>query len=210
MTMVRSNLLRLAILSFLALSQLLSLIAEDKLGQAVELYQSRKYSEAEAALREVLGEDPGNSRAHHTLGLVLMELKNYGDAASEFQKAVEAGPATDAMQVDLARACVELKDWDKAEAALRAAKEINSENPEIYYLRGRVAAGRKDYASAAADFEKAIELNPGHAYAHYYVGIAYNELKRRDKTVQHFNIFLKLAPDAPEAKKVESLLRALR
>jgi tetratricopeptide (TPR) repeat protein len=114
------------------------------------------------------------------------------------------------MQVDLARAYVELKDWDKAEAALRAAQEINADNPEIHYLRGRVAAARKNYAAAAADFEKAIELNPRHAYAHYYAGIAYNSLKRPDKTVQHFNIFLKLAPDAPEAEKVQSLLRALR
>jgi tetratricopeptide (TPR) repeat protein len=208
--MLQSNLLRLGILSFLALSQLLPVIAEDKLGRAVELYESQKYSEAEAALREVLAEEPGNSRARHTLGLALLALKNYGEAANELQKAVEAGGASDTLQVDLARAYVELKDWDKAEAALRAAEEIKSDNPDIYYYRGMVAAGRKDYTAAAAGFEKAIELNPSHAYAHYYAGLAYNSLRRSDKTVQHFTIFLKLAPDAPEAKKVESLLRSLR
>jgi tetratricopeptide (TPR) repeat protein len=208
--MLRGNLLRFAILSFLAMSQLLPLVAQDKLGQAVALYESKKYREAEAALREVLAEQPDNSRARHTLGLVLMELENHGEAANELQKAVEAGPATDAMQVDLARAYVELKEWDKAEAALRAAEAIKSDNPDIHYYRGRVAAARKDYAAAVAGYEKAIELNPRHAYAHYYAGIAYNQLKRADKTVQHFSIFLKLAPDAPEAKKVESLLRALR
>jgi tetratricopeptide (TPR) repeat protein len=208
--MLQSNLLRLGILSFLALSQLLPVIAEDKLGRAVELYESQKYSEAEAALREVLAEEPGNSRARHTLGLALLGLKNYGEAANELQKAVEAGPATDTMHVDLAHAYVELKEWDKAEAALRAAEEIKSDNPDIHYYRGRVAAARNDYAAAVAGYEKAIEVNPRHAYAHYYAGIAYNQLKRSDKTVQHFSIFLKLAPDSPEAKKVESLLRALR
>ena len=208
--MLQSNLLRLGILSFLALSQLLPVIAVDKLSQAAELYEAKKYSEAEAALREVLAEEPGNSRARHTLGLALLGLKNYGEAANEIQKAIEAGPATDTMHVDLAHAYVELKEWDKAEAALRAAEEIKSDNPDIHYYRGRVAAARKDYAAAVTGYEKAIELNPRHAYAHYYAGIAYNQLKRADKTVQHFSIFLKLAPDSPEAKKVESLLRALR
>ena len=208
--MVRTNLARIAVLSLLALSQLLPLIAEDKLSQAIELYESKKYRDAETTLREVLVEDSNNSRARHTLGLVLLELDNAGEAAAELQKAVELGPATDKLQVDLARANVKLKEWDKAEAALKAAEEIKSDNPDIPYYHGMVAAARNDYTSAAADFEKAIELNPGNAYAHYYAGLAYNSIKRRDKTVEHLEAFLKLAPEAPEAKKVQSVLRAVR
>jgi tetratricopeptide (TPR) repeat protein len=208
--MVRTNLARIAVLSLLALSQLLPLIAEDKLSQAIELYESKKYRDAETTLREVLVEDSSNSRARHTLGLVLLELDNAGEAAAELQKAVELGPATDKLQVDLARANVKLKEWDKAEAALKAAEEIKSDNPDIPYYRGMVAAAHKDYAASAANFEKAIELNPNNAYAHYYAGLAYNALKRSDKTVQHLDAFLRLAPDAPEAKKVQSLLRSFR
>ena len=208
--MVRSNLSRIAILSLLALSQLIPLIAEDKLSQAIELYESKKYRDAETLLREVLVEDSSNSRARHTLGVVLLELDNAGEAAAELQKAVEIGPATDKLQVDMARACVKLKEWDKAEDALKAAEEIKSDNPDIPYYRGMVAAARKDYAASAANFEKAIELNPNNAYAHYYAGLAYNALKRSDKTVQHLDAFLRLAPDAPEAKKVQSVLRSFR
>ena len=208
--MVRTNLARIAVLSLLALSQLLPLIAEDKLSQAIELYESKKYRDAETTLREVLVEDSSNSRARHTLGLVLLELDNAGEAAAELQKAVELGPATDKLQVDLARANVKLKEWDKAEAALKAAEEIKSDNPDIPYYRGMVAAAHKDYAASAANFEKAIELNPNNAYAHYYAGLAYNALKRSDKTVQHLDAFLRLAPNAPEAKKVQSVLRSFR
>jgi tetratricopeptide (TPR) repeat protein len=208
--MVRSNLSRIAILSLLALSQLIPLIAEDKLSQAIELYESKKYRDAETLLREVLVEDSSNSRARHTLGVVLLELDNAGEAAAELQKAVEIGPATDKLQVDMARACVKLKEWDKAETALKAAEEIKSDNPDVPYYRGMVAAARKDYAASAANFEKAIELNPNNAYAHYYAGLAYNALKRSDKTVQHLDAFLRLAPDAPEAKKVQSVLRSFR
>jgi len=148
--MVRTNLARIAVLSLLALSQLLPLIAEDKLSQAIELYESKKYRDAETTLREVLVEDSSNSRARHTLGLVLLELDNAGEAAAELQKAVELGPATDKLQVDLARANVKLKEWDKAEAALKAAEEIKSDNPDIPYYRGMVAAAHKDYAASAA------------------------------------------------------------
>ena len=66
-----------------------------------------------------------------------------------------------------------------------------------------------DNAAAIDDLEKAMAKNPGNAYAHYYAGVAYNGLKRTDKMVEHFQHFLRLAPRAPEAKKIQSVLRAV-
>lgn len=85
--------------------------------------------------------------------------------------------------------------------------EDNAEAP--YYL-GLAYVGKKNYAEAAKQLEKALEMDPHNDYAHYYLGQVYSSLKRPDKMVDHFTTFLKRQPDAPEADKVRSVLRAVR
>ena len=184
--------------------------ASDKLGRGIQLHQAKKYQEAEAVLREAVNEQPNDPKAHEALGLTLVELGRSQDALQEFQKALESGSATDKLQVGIARARINLKDSEKARAALNSARELNPQNADVYYYSGMLEAERRDYGAAAREFEKALELNPSHAYAHYHAGIVYNGLKKPDKMVQHFQAFLKLAPTAPEAKKVQSLLQSVR
>ena len=43
-----------------------------------------------------------------------------------------------------------------------------------------------------------------------YAGLSYNALKRPDKMIDHFQKFMKLAAKAPEADRVQSILRATR
>jgi regulator of sirC expression with transglutaminase-like and TPR domain len=69
---------------------------------------------------------------------------------------------------------------------------------------------RENHAAAVKALERAIKLDPKKAYSHYYAGIAYGNLKRPDKMAEHFQYFLRLAPEAPEAAKVRSYLRSLR
>ena len=52
-------------------------------------------------------------------------------------------------------------------------------------------------------FTKAIELKPDFAYAHYYAALAYQRQRQLPKTAEHFDAFLRLAPDAPERSAVD-------
>jgi regulator of sirC expression with transglutaminase-like and TPR domain len=60
------------------------------------------------------------------------------------------------------------------------------------------------------DLEAYLSKYPEQAYAHYYAGLAYNGVRRPDKMLTHFELFLKLKPDAPEARKVRSVMRTVR
>jgi tetratricopeptide (TPR) repeat protein len=99
---------------------------------------------------------------------------------------------------------------DQAMALLNEAHAANAENPEVYLYRGIAHANRGQFNEAVRDLDKAVQLKPNEAKAHYYAGLAYNGIKRPDKMVEHFQMFLKLAPDAPEAARVRSLLRNVR
>jgi len=179
------------------------------LEKAQELYKAKKYQEAESTFRQLLDKEPENSQAAYYLGLTLLELEKFAEAESLFRKTGEV-PTQDQIKIGLARAYMGQEQLDKARVALDEADAVNPDNAEVYYYRGVLAAHRKDYKAAAESLEKATKLAPDHAYAHYHAGLAYNILKRPDKMLEHFLAFLKLAPDAPEAQKVKTVLRSAR
>jgi tetratricopeptide (TPR) repeat protein len=99
-----------------------------------------------------------------------------------------------------------------AQGALDAANQAVSHGesvPEAHFQRGFALSARRDMAEAAAAFDRAAQLDPAFAYAHYYAGIAYSKVKRIDLMAQHFDTFLKLAPQAPERPEVQSIMRTL-
>lgn len=81
---------------------------------------------------------------------------------------------------------------------------------EAHYVKGLVLSYQQKVDEAIKLLSRAVELNPTHAYGHYYLGLAYNQKKRKDLTIVHLEKFLALAPQAPEAAQVRTLLNFLR
>ena len=67
-----------------------------------------------------------------------------------------------------------------------------------------------DWGTAVAGFTRAVELKPDFAYAHYYAALAYQRQRQLSKTAEHFDAFLRLAPDAPERSAVLAILRTIK
>ena len=135
------------------------------------------------------------------LGLALLEQGKNSDAEQYLKKADEI-ESTGETKGALARFFAEQKDLSKAEAALEGAS-----GPDAAYARGLVAFNNRKYEDAARDMESFSESHPKHAYAHYYAGMAYNGLRRQDKMLTHLGLFLRLKPDAREARAVRSILK---
>ena len=107
---------------------------------------------------------------------------------------------------------VSLIDGD-SEQALKTATQAAASAPDFFFAQyqlGLVKAERQDWTGTAEAFERATQIDPTFAYAHYYAGLAYSKVKRADRTATHFEVFLKLAPKAPERPAVESIMRTLR
>jgi tetratricopeptide (TPR) repeat protein len=188
--------------SVLCLSSLL--IAAEDLDRGIELYRKNDFAEAAAALRRAVEQEPDNARANLYLGLALVDQNKAGEAERFINKADELAPSGET-KLGKARLLLEKKDYDGAEAALREA-----DGEDVPYVRGLLALERKRFADAARDLEQYSGRHPDHAYAHYYAGMAYNGMRRPDKMLTHFEMFLRMKPDAPEARKVQSVLRSVR
>jgi tetratricopeptide (TPR) repeat protein len=101
-------------------------------------------------------------------------------------------------------------DVDGALASAQHAVEMDGGMAEAHYQLGLVLAKRQDWANAAAEFDRVTEISPSNAYAHYYGGLMQYRANRPDRMANHFEQFLKLAPDAPERPEVTQIMRTVR
>jgi tetratricopeptide (TPR) repeat protein len=194
--------------SLMATLTLATVLAAD-VQRGKQLYEEKNYRDAERELQQVASAEPDNAEAQKYLGLARIQLGKVSDAEAPLKKANElAGDA--GTKLGLARIAIEQKDLDGAEALINQAAESDADNADIPFNRGLIKASRKQYAESVKDLESAIQKNPDNAYAHYYAGLSYNALKRPDKMIEHFQKFIKLAPDAPEKARVQSILKSVR
>jgi Tfp pilus assembly protein PilF len=75
---------------------------------------------------------------------------------------------------------------------------------------GEARLQEQAYTAAAQSLDQCIAADPTRAYAYYHAGIAYQRIGRVDLMANRFEMFVKLAPEAPERPEVEAILRTLR
>ena len=170
-----------------------------------KMYDAGQYQQAVAAAQGA-GDD---ARLVYLLAQSQQKLGHRDDARQMYSQ-LAARPDGDPWH-DIGRSAVAQLGGDAAgavEAATQAA-ERGAAIPEAHYQRGIALSAKQDWAEAAAAFEKAAELDPAWADAHYYAGLAYSKNKRIDLMAQHFNTFLRLAPQSPSRAEVQSIMRTL-
>jgi tetratricopeptide (TPR) repeat protein len=188
----------------LGLSGMVLLLPAADLNKGVALYESGKNGEAVEQLRHVVEAEPDNARAQRYMGLALLGKGDKGAASEHLRKAMELEASGDS-KVAMALLHMEEKEYGEAEELLKDAS-----GEDLLYAKGLLAFHRNKHAEAARDLEAFLKEKPGHAYAHYYAGLAYNGLRKPDKMLTHFELFLRMNPDAPEARKVRSVLKTGR
>ena len=101
-------------------------------------------------------------------------------------------------------------DSGRAVTLARQAGEMAGDNPFAFYQLGLAAIKANDWGTATAALSHAAELKPDFAYAHYYGALSYQRARQLPKAAEHFDAFLRLAPDAPERQAVQAIMRTLK
>ena len=178
--------------------------------RGTDLYESNQFADAESVLREEVGAEPENAKAWQALGMTLLRLNKVDDAQDALRKSATLNPDSADAPLGLAEAAAHEKKFDEANILVEEGAKINNDSSQLSYVRGVIKAGQRDFKNAVKDLEEAVTKDERNAYAHYYAGLSYNALKRPDKMIDHFQKFVKLAARAPEAERVQSILRATR
>lgn len=178
----------------------------------VEHFNKQEFDAAMTDFQKAVKATPARQEAHYYLGATLMKKNSFADAVPHLTRAIELNK-TDAAkppywQALLARGeCyIALKQYDPAIADLTVVTTTQPGNAEAQYQLGLAYSWQARYQDAINAFDRAIQIDPNNAYAHYWDGLAYYKIKNWDQMVSHFQTFLRLAPDAPEAAQVKQLM----
>lgn len=172
------------------------------------LLESGKYQEAVDSLASA--EQP--SPLDVFVGALASQRLQQHDRARELYERLRAGQGEDSLWAAVAAsgsALVEGNAGGALEQAQRAVELGGAEFAAQYQL-GAVLYQMERFGEASSAFSRASQIDPNFAYAHFYAGTAFQKDKRLDKTSEHFEAFLRLAPHAPEAPAVQSIMRTLR
>ncbi len=158
-------------------------------------YLAGRRDEAEARLRELLADDPGNTAAWNNLASLLAEAGNTAEAEAAYRKAITLNPSFPDFHVNFAHFLKNAGRAGEAEAAFREAialrpDDVNSHNHLGILL---LDAGRADDAEGA--FRAALALDSGFAEGSNNLGNALKAQKRLVEAEAAYREALALRPE---------------
>ena len=167
------------------------------------LYQSGSYEQAAEAARD------GDPASTYIAAQALLKLDRTDRAGAEMTR-LRASDNPAWRLIGESGEALMANDAGRASELARRAIEADGGNPFAQYQLGLSTAKANDWGGAVAAFTKTIELKPDFAYAHYYAALAHQRQRQLPKTAEHFDAFLRLAPDAPERSAVLAILRTIK
>ena len=174
------------------------------------LIESRDFKTAETEMQQIVNAEAENAAALRYLGIAQTHLGKGGAAVESLKKAVSLDGGNADARYALALAQVEAKQFGDAEATLREAEGIDGAHAQRSAVRGALLAAQRRFQDAVEPLEAAVSSRPDDAISHYYLGLAYSNMRRPDKMIKHFEEFLRLEPDSPNATRVRSFLKNVR
>jgi tetratricopeptide (TPR) repeat protein len=138
-------------------------------------------------------------------GVSLYNSGKYAEAEAALRGSSDAEAKT-----YLAASLAKQKKYAEAEAL---AKDVLTGKPTddmALAALGQSLVGLGKADEAVQRLSTALEAKPDLAYAYYWRGQAYDKQKKTSSMASDFQMFLKLAPTAPEAKLVQAVLASLK
>ena len=182
--------------------QATSAMAEQK-PEVQRLFQAGSYDEAAQAAQNG---DP----ASLFVAAQAMSKAEQNDRAREYHSQLRGNNNPAWQLIGQSGEAVLANDGGQAVTLARQATEASGDNPFAFYQLGLAASKAGDWGTASSSFAKAAQLKPDFAYAHYYAALAFQRQRQLPKTAEHFDAFLRLAPDAPERSAVQAIMRTLK
>jgi Flp pilus assembly protein TadD len=195
--------------SIIALALTLTLADGQTVADVRQLYDAGRYQEVVRATDHVAADAETDWRLPFLAAQSLAKLKDDDGARRLYQRLAESHETAWAA---IGKSAGQVMDKQLDEALVSADHAVSEAGslPEAHYQRGVVLMTRKDYDNAATAFATAIQLDPTFAAAYYYAGLANGRVKHVALMADDFEAFIKLAPNAPERREVESVLRTIR
>ena len=161
----------------------------EQLGAAAQHLQQGKTDQAISEVKAVLAANPRSAPAHMLLALTYIAKGStamVADAKAELQQTLDLDPELVYARFYLARLYVDQGLSEKAEEQLEIGLKQSPGLPQLLSLLGEVRRKLGDPAAALELNRKALEADPTMAQAHYFLALAYLDLKQEQPAIAEF------------------------
>ena len=172
-----------------------------QLGAAAEHLQQGRAEQTIRECKGVLATDPRSAPAHMLLGLAYLAQRStamIADAKAELQQALDLDPELLWARFYLARLYLDQGLSEKAQEQLERGLKQSPGLPAFLSLLGEV---RRELGDPGASLElnhKALEADATMIPAHYYLALAYRDLKQEQAAIAEFEIVIHSPYATPE------------
>lgn len=140
-------------------------------------------------------------------------------AEDDFQKAIQLAPPDANLENDLGAVYAKLNNLEGAVQAFQKAADLDPRHAgQFYFNMGAVQVNHNQMDAAAQAFKKCVQADPNFAEGYFWEGqalVARAQTLRGGKvavlpgTVEAFETYLKLAPNAPDAGVARQILQTI-
>jgi tetratricopeptide (TPR) repeat protein len=188
---------------------------------ASEMYEAGQYAEAVPLLKEFIDGHPTIYMARGNLAKTYLKLKQYADAIAEYQKILEALKADaaateiDAKTADIYVAMAEAYQdqglYDQAGTYyMKAVDLIPPTDPAVPFNLAELLFRANRVDDAIRYYGLAIQLKPEAGLYELKLGFALLNKGDTSSAVEHFEKFLTLSPDDPQAESIRNLIKTIK
>jgi len=184
--------------------------------QAIEAIQKNNFSSAEGRLRDAISADEKYAAPLNDLAVIAMRRKNFAEAEALLLRSLQADSKNISALLNLGIARIYLHKFDLAVAPLRETLRLDSRISSAHLNLGVALVELDQFDEAERELLRSLEGPPGAESiqairANLYLGKLYARTGEFEKSLEHFDRFLRLAPwagNADEVKRVVELIKS--
>ncbi len=177
--------------------------------EVADLYEKlKKADEALKALKKAYEINPNSSNVLYRLGRVYLILNELDKAKNYFYMALKADPKNEELVQNIWNLYL---DFELVDRVVKDFEHIIFERLTVKTLNNFAVSLRKSgkIKEAIDAYRQALKKEPQNEHIHYNIAIAYIDLKREDRAIQHLEKALKINPKFEMAAKVLKKLTTL-
>jgi tetratricopeptide (TPR) repeat protein len=165
------------------------------------------YEDARVTFERYCTLRPSDASGRYGLGITLEALQKPAEARSEFERSIELQPAQTESYFQIGRIDLEANELRAAEQQFSRVLKRDSHHAGALAGMGRLRFQQKDYPQAAAFLQKAVAADASLREAHYYLGMTYARLNRKEESDKEQEMASRLEHE--EVEKHRSMLKII-
>jgi tetratricopeptide (TPR) repeat protein len=160
-----------------------------------------QFEEARQQFARYVAVRPDDASGHCALGMTLAALEHVAEARKQFERSIALAPAQTESYFRLGLIDLDAKDLDEAARNLHQVLAREPKHAGALSASGRVAFEQKRYPEAIDLLQHAIAGDESLREAHYYLGLTFARVGRKEEAEAQLQIATRLEHDEAEHRR---------